>query len=71
MSLNLLAGISVKPRVSPFPHPLDQLLRDHPFLEQQGQNVGLEPVPQYGGSEDGGVNETSVRPEGPGGSQIF
>jgi hypothetical protein len=66
---NLLAGVSMKPRVSPFPHPLDQFRRDHPLLAQQGQDVGLEEVPQYGGVEEGRVNETAVRPKGPCGSQ--
>jgi len=32
-----------------------------------GRDVGLEEVPQYGGVEEGRVNETAVRPEGPGG----
>jgi hypothetical protein len=55
--------------VSPFSHPLDQFRRDHPFLAQQGQDVGLEQAPQDAGIEDGGVDETAVRPEGPRGSQ--
>ena len=55
--------------MSPAPHPFDQFLRDHPFLEKQGQNVGLEQVPQDCGSKDGGVGETAVRPETPRGSQ--
>jgi len=59
----------MKSRVSPLPHPLDQFRRDHPLLAQQGQDVGLEQVPQDGGSKDGGVGETAVRPEGPRGSQ--
>ena len=59
----------MKSRVSPFPHPLDQFRRDHPLLEEQGQDVGLEQAPQDDGIEDGGVDETAVRPEGPRGSQ--
>ena len=66
---DLLAGVCMKSGVSPAPHPFDQFLRDHPFLEQQSQDVGLEQVPQDGGSKDGGVGETAVRPEGPRGSQ--
>ena len=59
----------MKSRVSPFPHPLDQFRRDQPHLEQQGQDVGLEQVPQDDGIEGGRVDEAAVRPEGPRGSQ--
>jgi hypothetical protein len=55
--------------VSPVLHPLDQFRRDHPLPEEQGKDVGLEQAPQDGGIEDGRGDETSVRPEGPGGSQ--
>jgi hypothetical protein len=69
MSLNLLAGVSMKSRVSPVLHPLDQFRRDEPLPEKQGQDVGLEEVPKNSVVEEGGVDETAVRPEGPGGSQ--
>jgi hypothetical protein len=69
MSLNLLAGESMKSGVSPRSHPLDQFRRDHPLLEQQGQDLGLEEVPQDGGVEEGGVDKTAVRLERSGGSQ--
>jgi hypothetical protein len=55
--------------MSPRFHPLDQFRRDHPLLQEQGQDVGLEQAPQDDGIEDGGMDETSVRPEGPRGSQ--
>lgn len=44
-------------------------LRAIPLPEEQGEDVGLEQAPQDGGIEDGRGDETSVRPEGPGGSQ--
>jgi len=50
--------------MSPRFHPLDQFRRDHPLLQEQGQDVGLEQAPQDDGIEDGGMDETSVRPEG-------
>ena len=34
--------------------------RNHPFLEKRAQDVGLEQVPQDGGIEDGGVDDTAV-----------
>jgi hypothetical protein len=34
---NLLAGGSMKSRVLPFHHPLDQFRRDEPLPEKQGQ----------------------------------
>jgi len=43
-------------------HPLDQLRRDHPLLEEQGKDGGLEQAPQDGGVEGRGVDETAVRP---------
>jgi hypothetical protein len=48
--------------MSPRFHPLDQFRRDHPLLEEQGQDVGLEQAPQDDGIEDGGVDKNSVRP---------
>lgn len=66
---NLLAGVRVEAGVTPRSHPLHEFRRDHPLLEQQGQDIGLEEVPQDSGVEEGRVNETAVRPEGPGGSQ--
>jgi hypothetical protein len=59
----------MKSFVPPRPHPLDQFRRDHPLLQEQGKDVGLEQAPQEDGIEDGGVDETAVRPEGPRGSQ--
>jgi len=50
---NLLAGVSMKSRVSPFPHPLDQFRRDEPLPEKQGQDVGLKEVPKNSGVEEG------------------
>jgi hypothetical protein len=47
----------------------DQFRRDHPLPEEQGKDVGLKEAPQDGGTEEGRGDETSVRPEGPGGSQ--
>ena len=66
---NLLAGVRMEAGVTPRSHPLHEFRRDHPFFEQQGQDVGLEQVPQDGASEGGGVGETAVRPESPRGSQ--
>jgi hypothetical protein len=38
-------------------------------LSSKARTFGLEQVSQDGGSKDGGVGETAVRPEGPRGSQ--
>jgi hypothetical protein len=38
-------------------------------LRRRALDVGLEQSLQDGGSKDGGVGETAVRPEGPRGSQ--
>jgi hypothetical protein len=66
---NFLAGIGMKSGASPVLHPLDQFRRNHPLLEQEGQDVGLEQAPQDDSIEDGGMDETTVRPEGRRGSQ--
>jgi len=66
---NLLAGVSMKSRVSPFPHPLDQFRRDHPLPEEQGKDVGLEQATQDGGIEDGRGDETSVVRKAPAGAR--
>jgi hypothetical protein len=61
--------VSMKSGVSPVLHPLDQFRQDHPLLQEQGKDVGLEQAPQNAGIEDGGVDETAIHPEGPRGRQ--
>ena len=59
----------MKSFVPPRLHPLNRFRRDEPLPEKQGQDVGLKEIPKNSGVEEGGVDETAVRPEGPRGSQ--